>query len=96
LMFGGIAIGVLCGVLLSYRIVSYTNVFTVEAMIHMVRGVFACKAMIAWFEVNQSGYSVELWGLMVGNVLKAVFIVAALAIGLAMPGLLFYRRRSVV
>ncbi|MEH6532529.1 MAG: threonine/serine exporter family protein [Photobacterium frigidiphilum] len=84
------------GVHWSHRFLAHPKVFTVAAMIPMVPGVFAFKAMIALVEINHSGYSVELWGLMIENVLKAVFIVAALAIGLAMPGLLFYRRRSVV
>jgi uncharacterized membrane protein YjjB (DUF3815 family) len=33
---------------------------------------------------------------MTQNPLSAFFIIAALAIGLAMPGLLFYRRRPVL
>ncbi|WP_434138313.1 threonine/serine exporter family protein [Photobacterium leiognathi] len=84
------------GVHWSHRFLAHPKVFTVAAMIPMVPGVFAYKAMIAIVEINHRGFSMELWGLMIENVLKAIFIVAALAIGLAMPGLLFYRRRPVV
>ncbi|CEO40419.1 hypothetical protein C0Z01_20085 [Photobacterium kishitanii] len=84
------------GVHWSHRFLAHPKVFTVAALIPMVPGVFAFKAMIAIVEINHRGFSLELWGLMIDNVLKAMFIVAALAIGLAMPGLLFYRRRPVV
>lgn len=84
------------GVHWSHRFLAHPKVFTVAAMIPMVPGVFAFKAMIALVEINHRGFTPELWGLLVENMLKAVFIVASLAIGLAMPGLLFYRRRPVV
>ncbi|SMY37567.1 hypothetical protein PMAL9190_03066 [Photobacterium malacitanum] len=84
------------GVHWSHRFLAHPKVFTVAALIPMVPGVFAFKAMIAIVEINHRGFSLALWGLMIDNVLKAMFIVAALAIGLAMPGLLFYRRRPVV
>ncbi|PSW15144.1 hypothetical protein C9I98_21155 [Photobacterium sanctipauli] len=84
------------GVHWSHRFLAHPKVFTVAAMIPMVPGVFAFKAMIALVEINHRGFTPELWALLVENVLKAVFVVAALAIGLAMPGLLFYRRRPVV
>ncbi|MDX1303476.1 threonine/serine exporter family protein [Photobacterium sp.] len=84
------------GVHWSHRFLAHPKVFTVAAMIPMVPGVFAFKAMIALVEINHRGFSQELWVLMMENVIKAVFIVAALAIGLAMPGLLFYRRRPVI
>ena len=84
------------GVHWSHRFLAHPKVFTVAAMIPMVPGVFAFKAMIALVEINHRGFTPELWVLLVENVIKAIFIVAALAIGLAMPGLLFYRRRPVV
>lgn len=84
------------GVHWSHRFLAHPKVFTVAAMIPMVPGVFAFKAMIALVEINHQGFTPELWASLIENVLKAVFIVASLAIGLAMPGLLFYRRRPVV
>ncbi|MGF1725166.1 threonine/serine exporter family protein [Photobacterium nomapromontoriensis] len=84
------------GVHWSHRFLAHPKVFTVAAMIPMVPGVFAFKAMIALVEINHQGFTPDLLAVLIENVLKAVFIVASLAIGLAMPGLLFYRRRPVV
>ena len=84
------------GVHWSHRFLAHPKVFTVAALIPMVPGVFAFKAMIAMVEINQAGYSPELWVMLIENSIKTIFIIAALAIGLAMPGLLFYRRRPVV
>nr|WP_237467826.1 threonine/serine exporter family protein [Vibrio stylophorae] len=84
------------GVYWSHRFLAHPKVFTVAAMIPMVPGVFAYKAMIAMVEINEQGYSPELWAMVMDNFIKAMFIIASLAIGLAMPGLLFYRRRPVI
>ncbi len=84
------------GVYWSQRFMAHPKVFTVAAIIPMVTGVFAFKAMIALVEINSLGFSDALWATMMNNGIKALFIIAALAIGLAMPGLLFYRRKSVV
>ncbi len=84
------------GVHWSHRFLAHPKVFTVAAMIPMVPGVYAFKAMIALVEINQNGYDVQLFSILIDNFLQAMFIIAGLAIGLAMPGLLFYRRRSIV
>ncbi|MBE1276377.1 threonine/serine exporter family protein [Enterovibrio baiacu] len=84
------------GVYWSQRFMAHPKVFTVAAIIPMVPGVFAFKAMIALVEINSLGFNDELWATMMNNGIKALFMIAALAIGLAMPGLLFYRRKSVV
>lgn len=84
------------GVYWSRRFLAHPKVFTVAALIPMVPGVFAYKAMIAMVEINHLGYSPELLETCMENFLKAMFIIAGLAIGLAVPGLLFYRRRPIV
>lgn len=84
------------GVHWSHKFLAHPKVFTVAALIPMVPGVFAFKAMIALVEINHVGFSPELLALLMENFLKAIFIIAGLAVGLAMPGLLFYRRKSVV
>ncbi|UAB69841.1 threonine/serine exporter family protein [Vibrio sp. SCSIO 43132] len=84
------------GVKWSHRFLAHPKVFTVAALIPMVPGVYAFKAMIALVELNSLGYSDALFGALVENFLKAMFIIAGLAIGLAMPGLLFYRRKPIV
>lgn len=84
------------GVFWSRKFLAHPKVFTVAALIPMVPGVFAFKAMIALVEINHLGYTPELVSMLMENFLKAMFIIAGLAIGLAMPGLLFYRRRPIV
>ncbi|MFA0440157.1 hypothetical protein BCU70_08960 [Vibrio sp. 10N.286.49.C2] len=84
------------GVHWSHKFLAHPKVFTVAAMIPMIPGVFAFKAMIAMVEINHLGFTPELLATLMENFLKAMFIIAGLAIGLAIPGLLFYRRRSVV
>ncbi|MGL6146879.1 MAG: threonine/serine exporter family protein [Plesiomonas sp.] len=84
------------GVHWSHRYLAHPKVFTVAAVIPMVPGVKAYKAMIALVEINHQGYTHELMSQMVTHFLQSFFIVGALALGLAIPGLLFYRRRPVI
>ncbi|HBV75202.1 MULTISPECIES: threonine/serine exporter family protein [Vibrio] len=84
------------GVHWSHRFLAHPKVFTVAAMIPMVPGVYAFKAMIALVEINSRGFDPQLFSMLIENFLQAMFIIAGLAIGLAMPGLIFYRRRSVI
>jgi len=84
------------GVHWSHKFLAHPKVFTVAALIPMVPGVFAFKAMIALVEINSLGYTTELVAILLENFLKSMFIIIGLAVGLAMPGLLFYRRRPVV
>ncbi len=84
------------GVYWSRRFLAHPKVFTVAALIPMVPGVFAFKAMIALVEINHVGFSPELMEALLENFLKAMFIIAGLAVGLAVPGLLFYRRKPII
>lgn len=84
------------GVHWSHKFLAHPKVFTVAALIPMIPGVYAFKAMIALVEINHLGYTPELISILMENFLKAMFMIAGLAVGLAMPGLLFYRRRPVV
>jgi len=86
----------LLGVYVAQRMRAHPKVFTVAAMIPMIPGVPIFTALLAVAEMQQKGVTTELLARAVGSGLTAAFIVAALAIGLAVPGLLFYRRRPVV
>jgi uncharacterized membrane protein YjjB (DUF3815 family) len=93
--FAATVVGMI-GVHWSHRFLAHPKVFTVAALIPMVPGVFAFKAMIAMVEINHLGFTPDLLATLMENFLKAMFIIAGLAIGLAMPGLLFYRRKPIV
>ncbi|HLP09929.1 MAG TPA: threonine/serine exporter family protein [Opitutaceae bacterium] len=86
----------LLGVLVAQRLRAHPKVFTVAAMIPMIPGVPLFKTLIALAQIQQKGPTDELLSTALASGLQAFFIVAALAVGLAMPGLLFYRRRPVV
>ncbi len=90
-----IVIGCL-GIYWAKRQIAHPKVFTVAGIIPLIPGVYAFKAVIALVELNSFGYDDVLFSNLMNNGLKSVFILGALVIGLTMPGLLFYRRRSVL
>lgn len=71
-------------------------VFSVASIIPMIPGSFAFKAMISIVELNINGFSLTLLESALENGLKALFIVAALSFGLAIPSLVVYRNRPIV
>lgn len=84
------------GVYLSQRYLAHPKVFTVAAIIPMIPGVYAYKAMISLVQINQTGFTDKLFAQAIEYFIKTGFILAALVFGLALPGLLFYRRKPVV
>lgn len=84
------------GVYLSQRYLAHPKVFTVAAIIPMIPGVYAYKAMIAIVQINHYGFSLSLFTQALDYFLKTGFILASLVFGLALPGLLFYRRKPVI
>lgn len=93
--FAATIIGII-GVRLAHKFLAHPKVFTVAALIPMVPGVSVFKAMIALVEISTDGFSELLLGELIEHFLSSMFIISGLTIGLAMPGLFFYRRRSVV
>ncbi len=86
----------LLGVQAAQWLRAHPKVFTVAAMIPMIPGVAFFTALLALVQIQQKGFTPELFATAVSSGLRALFIVTALAVGLAIPGLLFYRRRPVV
>ena len=84
------------GVWAAQRLRAHPKVFTVAAVIPMVPGVPMYKALLALSQMQRSGVTHELLSVAVSEVLDVSFIVAALAVGLAVPGLFVFRRRPVV
>jgi uncharacterized membrane protein YjjB (DUF3815 family) len=84
------------GIHLSQWLRVHPKAFTVASMIPMVPGVSFFTALLAFMQIHQKGYSPELMATAVSSGLKAFLIIAALAVGLALPGLLFYRGKPVV
>ena len=84
------------GVHLSHRYLAHPKVFTVAAIIPMIPGVQAYKAMIAIVQIHHYGFSDKLFEKMISSFINTSFILGALVFGLALPGLLFYRQKPVV
>ena len=84
------------GVWVAQRLRAHPKVFTVAAVIPMVPGVPIYTAILALSEIQRGGLTYELLATAVTAALDAAFIVAALAVGLATPGLFVFRRRPVV
>ena len=80
------------GVHLSHRYLAHPKVFTVAAIIPMIPGVHAYKAMIAIVQIHHYGFSDKLFEQMISSFINTSFILGALVLGLALPGLLFYRQ----
>lgn len=93
--FGASLIGFI-GVHFSHRYLAHPKVFTVAAIIPMIPGVYAYKAMISIVQIHHFGWSEELFIEMTNNFINTGFILGALVFGLALPGLLIYRQRPVV
>ena len=84
------------GVYWSRKLLLPRPTFTVAAIIPMIPGSLAFKAMIAIIDINEQGYSHELLAIAVENGLKSLFIIGALAIGLAIPSLLIFREKPII
>jgi len=75
---------------------AHPKVCTVAAIIPMIPGVSAYTAFIAVIRMNQNGVTDELVRTATQNTLRVFFIIAALAMGLALPGLTWFRRRVII
>jgi uncharacterized membrane protein YjjB (DUF3815 family) len=84
------------GVWAARKLHAHPKVFTVAAVIPMVPGVAMYTTLLALSQMERTGVTNELLGTALTNGLNVTFIVAALAVGLAVPGLFVYRRRPVV
>ncbi len=84
------------GIYIAKKLHSHPKVFTVAAIIPMFPGLYAYHSIIILIQINGVGYSMALNGELVTSFLNLFFQLGALAAGLALPGLLFYRRRSII
>ncbi|WP_350432701.1 threonine/serine exporter family protein [Shewanella sp. H8] len=71
--------------------------YAVAAIIPMVPGTYAFNTVIALIQLTaQSQVSTDLSAQVIVSGLKTVFILGALAVGLALPSLLYYRTRPII
>lgn len=84
------------GVWAAQRLRAHPKVFTVAAVIPMLPGVPIFTALLALSQIQRRGLTDDLLSTAMTSGLNAATIVAALAVGLAVPGLFVFRRRPVV
>jgi uncharacterized membrane protein YjjB (DUF3815 family) len=84
------------GVWAARRIQAHPKVFTVASIIPMVPGVPIYTSLLALSQIQREGLTYERMATALTHGLNATAVVAALAIGLAVPGLLVYRKRPVL
>ncbi len=84
------------GVWAAQRLKAHPKVFTVASVIPMVPGVPMYTTLLALSQIQREGITNERLATALTSGLNASFIVAALAVGLAVPGLFVFRRRPVV
>lgn len=84
------------GVVIAQRLRAHPKVFTVAAMIPMIPGISFFTALIAVMEMQRTSMTPALLATALNSGLRTAMIVAALAVGLAVPGLFLYRKRPVV
>ncbi|MCL1043878.1 threonine/serine exporter family protein [Shewanella sp. 1_MG-2023] len=71
--------------------------YSVAAIIPMVPGTYAYNTLISIVQLSvQEQISSDLTSLVIFNGLKTVFILGAIAVGLAMPSLVYYRTRPII
>ena len=85
----------LLSIYVARKLRAHPKAFTVAAMIPMIPGVQLFTALIALGKM-QKGVTPELLNTAINSGLSACFIIAALAIGLAVPGMVFFRKSPLV
>jgi uncharacterized membrane protein YjjB (DUF3815 family) len=84
------------GVWVAQRMRAHPKVVTVAAVIPMVPGRTLYSALLEIGAMERAGPTPDLVASALRNGLEATFVVAALAVGLATPGLFVFRRRPVI
>ncbi|MFW2176381.1 MULTISPECIES: threonine/serine exporter family protein [unclassified Moraxella] len=68
----------------------------VPALLCMMPGVPAYKAMLTFVQLGFQGYHPVLFAQMMNYALEALFVTSALVFGLSLPATIFYRKQPIV
>lgn len=94
---GSVTVGFM-GIYFSDRLFAPPPVFTIPGVIPMIPGTFAYKTMIGILKISTSAGQInqDLINQTTVNAVKTAIILIALAVGIAIPNLLFQRKKPVV
>jgi uncharacterized membrane protein YjjB (DUF3815 family) len=84
------------GVWVAQRLRAHPKVVTVAAVIPMIPGTTLYSTLLKIWAMEHAGPTPDLVRAALRDGLDATFVVAAIALGLAAPGLIVFRRRPVV
>lgn len=83
-------------IFLAKRYLITPKTILVPALLCMMPGVTAYKAMISLVQLGYFGYSQTLFVQMLSYAFNAMFITGALVFGLSLPAAIFYRKQPIV
>lgn len=94
--FFGAMLGSFLGVRFSQRYKLPPKALIVPSLICMMPGIAAYKAMVSMVQIGYFGFDMSLFVQMMRYFFDASFVIAALVLGLSIPGILFYRKKPIV
>ena len=68
----------------------------VPAMLCMMPGITAYKAMISFVQLGYYGYTPQVFGQMMDFAFNAIFVTSALVFGISLPTSFLYRKKPIV
>ncbi len=83
-------------VFLARRYLITPKAILVPALLCMMPGVDAYKAMLSLVQLGYAGYTHELFAQMMNHALRALFVTLALVLGLSLPSTIIYRKEPIV
>lgn len=81
---------------LAKRYLLTPKMILVPAMLCMMPGVTAYKAMISFVQLGYYGFDPTIFSQMMNFAFNALFVTAALVFGISLPTTLFYRKQPIV
>lgn len=81
---------------LAKRFLLTPKMILVPALLCMMPGVTAYKAMISFVQLGYYGFNQAVFAQMMNFAFNAIFVTAALVFGISLPSSLFYRKQPIV
>lgn len=94
--FFAAALTAFMGIYFAKRFLITPKAVLVPALLCMMPGITAYKAMISLVQLGYQGYHPDLFAQTVNVASNALFVTAALVFGLSLPAAIFYRKQPIV
>lgn len=94
--FVAAGVSAFCSIYLAKRFLLTPKMILVPALLCMMPGITAYKAMISFVQLGYYGFNPDVFSQMMNFAFNAVFVTAALVFGISLPTSLFYRKQPIV